>query len=83
MSKKNALRRYEITVLLNRDVNFLSYLAHGILSQIGFRLVNAATFVAAYLLMLSGGSNLFFGTSTFLSRAWPSGYSPLGRQLDF
>ena len=65
MSKKNAIRRYEITVLRNLNVNFLSYMAHGILSQIGFRLVNAPTFVPAYLLILSGGSNLLVGLALF------------------
>ena len=35
------------------------------MSQIGFRLVNAPTFVPAYLLVLSGGSNLLVGLALF------------------
>lgn len=46
-------------------MNFLSYLAHGVLSQLGFRLVNAPTFIPAYLLILSGGSNLIVGLALF------------------
>ena len=52
-------------MLRNLNVNFLSYLAHGILSQIGFRLVNAPTFIPAYLLILSGGSNFVVGLALF------------------
>ena len=52
-------------MLRNLDVNFLSYLAHGILSQIGFRLVNAPTFVPAYLLIFTGGSNFLVGRALF------------------
>ena len=46
-------------------MNFLSYLAHGVLSQIGFRLVNVPTFIPAYLLILSGGSNFVVGLALF------------------
>lgn len=52
-------------MLRNLNVNFLSYLAHGVLSQIGFRLVNAPTFIPAYLLILSGGSNFVVGLALF------------------
>ena len=52
-------------MLRNLNINFLSYLAHGILSQIGFRLVNAPTFIPAYLLILSGGSNFVVGLALF------------------
>ena len=52
-------------MLRNLNVNFLSYLAHGVLSQIGFRLVNVPTFIPAYLLILSGGSNFVVGLALF------------------
>ena len=52
-------------MLRNLNLNFFSYLAHGVLSQIGFRLVNAPTFIPAYLLILSGGSNLVVGLALF------------------
>lgn len=34
---------------------------HGMLGQTGFRFINAPTFIPAYLLMLSGGSNMVVG----------------------
>ena len=34
---------------------------HGMLGQTGFRFINAPTFIPAYILMLSGGSNLLVG----------------------
>jgi len=61
----NAERRYEIFVLRNLTANFFPYLMHGMLSQIAFRLINAPTFVPAYLLTLSGGSNLIVGVALF------------------
>lgn len=36
--------------------NYVALLAHGMLGQTGFRLVNAPTFMPAYLMLLSGGS---------------------------
>ena len=41
--------------------NYLAHLAHGLLGQTGFRLLNAPTFLPAYVLMLSGGSDLAVG----------------------
>ncbi|MDH3644291.1 MAG: MFS transporter, partial [Gammaproteobacteria bacterium] len=37
------------------------HLVHGMLGQTGFRLLNAPTFLPAYLLLLSGGSDLAVG----------------------
>ncbi len=41
---------------VRRDLprNFAAHVAHGLLGQTGFRLVNAPTFLPAYILMLSG-----------------------------
>ncbi|HSG90704.1 MAG TPA: MFS transporter [Pseudomonadales bacterium] len=41
--------------------NYLAHLAHGLLGQTGFRLLNAPTFLPAYVLLLSGGSNMAVG----------------------
>ncbi|MEE4300213.1 MAG: hypothetical protein V2J24_12295, partial [Pseudomonadales bacterium] len=41
--------------------NYLAHLAHGLLGQTGFRLLNAPTFLPAYVLMLSGGSDIAVG----------------------
>jgi MFS family permease len=58
---KNAERRYQIAVRRNLTRNFMVHLAHGMLGQTGFKLLNAPTFLPAYLLMLSGGSSLAVG----------------------
>ena len=44
----------------------MAHLAHGMLSQTGFRLMNAPTFMPAYIMLLSGGSNLAVGLSSAL-----------------
>ena len=41
-------------------------LIHGMLGQTGFRLINAPTFLPAYILMLSGGSNFMVGLALSL-----------------
>jgi MFS family permease len=41
--------------------NYLGHLAHGLLGQTGFRLLNAPTFLPAYVMFLSGGSNFAVG----------------------
>ena len=41
--------------------NYLAHLAHGLLGQTGFRLLNAPTFLPAYVLLLSGGSDIAVG----------------------
>ena len=58
---RHAERRYEIFVQRNLTRNFFAHLLHGMLGQTGFRFINAPTFIPAYLLMLSGGSNLVVG----------------------
>ena len=44
-------------VAANLTRNYLSQLAHGMLAMTGFRLVNAPTFVPAYLFALSGSTS--------------------------
>ena len=44
----------------------MAHLFHGMLGQTGFRFINAPTFIPAYLLMLSGGSNLLVGAALAL-----------------
>lgn len=46
--------RFQREMAANLTRNYLSQLAHGMLAMTGFRLVNAPTFVPAYLYLLSG-----------------------------
>jgi MFS family permease len=46
--------------------NYAAHLAHGLLSQTGFRLVNAPTFVPAWVSLVSGGSPLAVGAARAL-----------------
>jgi len=61
-----AERRFQIQVQRNLTRNYLAHLVHGMLSQTGFRLLNAPTFMPAYIMLLSGGSNLAVGLSSAL-----------------
>jgi MFS family permease len=63
---QRAERRFQIQVQRNLNRNFMAHLAHGMLSQTGFRLMNAPTFMPAYIMLLSGGSNLAVGLSSAL-----------------
>ncbi len=51
---RRAERRYQIEVRRNLTRNFTAHLIHGMLGQTGFRLLNAPTFLPAYVLYLSG-----------------------------
>ena len=51
---RRAERRYQIEVRRNLTRNFVVHLVHGMLGQTGFRLLNAPTFLPAYVLFLSG-----------------------------
>jgi len=53
-SSRRAERRYQIEIRRNLNRNFIVHLVHGMLGQTGFRLVNAPTFLPAYILLLSG-----------------------------
>lgn len=62
---RRAERRYEIDVRRNLTRNFVVHLIHGMLGQTGFRLLQAPTFLPAYLLLLSG-SNVAVGAALAL-----------------
>lgn len=55
-------------VSANLKRNFIAHFAHGMLGMTGFRLVNAPTFVPAYVYMLTG-SALMVGVSQALQQA--------------
>lgn len=52
--ERRAERLFQIEVRRNLGRNFTVHLIHGMLGQTGFRLLNAPTFLPAYLLLLSG-----------------------------
>jgi MFS family permease len=59
-------RRFDIAVRRNLTRNFFAHLCHGMLGQTGFRLLNAPTFLPAYILLLSNGSDIAVGTALAL-----------------
>jgi MFS family permease len=63
---RRAERRYQIEIKRNLSWNFAAQLFHGMLGQTGFRLINAPTFLPAYLMMLSGGSEFIVGLALSL-----------------
>lgn len=63
---RRAERRYQVQVQRNLTRNYSALLAHGMLGQTGFRLVNAPTFMPAYLMLLSGGSEFVVGLALSL-----------------
>ena len=63
---RHAEQRYQIHIQRNLTLNFLAQLAHGMLGQTGFRLVMAPTFIPAYIMMLSGGSQFMVGLALSL-----------------
>ena len=66
LAARHAEQRYEIFVRRNLTRNFFVLLVHGMLGQTGFRFINAPTFIPAYILMLSGGSNVAVGLALSL-----------------
>jgi signal transduction histidine kinase len=50
--------KFQEEVAANLTRNYVSQLAHGMLAMTGFRLVNAPTFVPAYLFLLTGSTTL-------------------------
>ncbi len=54
-------QRYQLQVLKNLRRNYLAHLFHGMLGATGFRLINAPTFLPAYIMLLSNGSTLLVG----------------------
>ena len=63
---RRAERRYQIEVQRNLTWNFSAHLFHGMLGQTGFRLINAPTFLPAYIMLLSGGSEFIVGLALSL-----------------
>lgn len=64
--ENDAEAQYQSEVSRNLKRNFLALLCHGLLGQTGFRLVNAPTFIPAYILMLSNGSQFMVGLALSL-----------------
>ena len=59
--RQTAEQAYATMVEAHLTRNYLAHLGHGLLGQTGFRLLNAPTFLPAYILLLSGGSNIAVG----------------------
>jgi MFS family permease len=53
-SDRNAEAAFQARVREDLRRNYLAHLAHGLLGQTGFRLINAPTFIPAYFHLLSG-----------------------------
>lgn len=64
--RRRAERRYEVEVKRHLPRNFGLHLVHGMLGQTGFRLINAPTFMPAYVLLLSDGSDIAVGAALAL-----------------
>ncbi len=59
-------RRYALTVQRHLPRNFATHLAHGLFGQTGFRLLQAPTFLPAFVLLLSDGSEIAVGIALAL-----------------
>lgn len=75
-----AERRYELAVRRDLNRNFLVHLVHGMLGQTGFRLLNAPTFLPAYVLLLSG-SDMAVGVALALQALGMAATPLLGATL--
>lgn len=67
MYDTDAERDYHRRVQERLPRNFAVHLVHGLLGQTGFRLVSTPTFVPAYILLLSGGSDIAVGLALSLA----------------
>ena len=76
MNDSQAEEAYQQQVQRDLPRNFAVHLVHGLLGQTGFRLVNTPTFVPAYILLLSGGSDFAVGLAMSL-QALGSAVTPL------
>ena len=65
-ARRHEEKRFEVTVKRYLTRNFAAHLAHGLLGQTGFRLLNAPTFLPAYIALLSGGSDIAVGAALAL-----------------
>jgi MFS family permease len=63
---RRAEREYTLHIKRNLTSNYIAHLLHGMLGQTGFRLLTAPTFLPAYIMMLSGGSDLAVGLALSL-----------------
>ncbi len=63
IAEKHGEQRYQIQIRRDLTRNFTIHLGHGMLGQTGFRLLMAPTFLPAYILLLSGGSELMVGVA--------------------
>jgi MFS family permease len=61
LNERRAERLFQLQVQRDLTRNYTAHLIHGMLGQTGFRLVNAPTFMPAFLMLLSGGSQLMVG----------------------
>jgi MFS family permease len=64
--ERRAEKRYQISVQRDLTRNFTAHLLHGMLGQTGFRLLNAPTFLPAFILLISGGSDTAVGAAMAL-----------------
>ena len=69
-------RDYQASIDAHLSRNFAVHLVHGMLGQTGFRLVNTPTFLPAFILLLSGGSDFAVGATLSLA-ALGSAVTPL------
>ncbi len=67
MYDTDAERDYQQQVQDNLRRNFAVHLVHGLLGQTGFRLVTTPTFLPAFILFLSGGSDFAVGLALSLA----------------
>ncbi len=67
MYDADAERDYQQRVRDNLPRNFKVHLVHGLLGQTGFRLVTTPTFLPAFILLLSGGSDFAVGLALSLA----------------
>jgi len=74
--RQTAERAYAVMVETHLTRNYLAHLGHGLLGQTGFRLLNAPTFLPAYILLLSGGSDVAVGAVLSLQALGPSASVP-------
>lgn len=76
MYDAKAEQDYQQRVRDNLPRNFAVHLVHGLLGQTGFRLVTTPTFLPAFILLLSGGSDFAVGLALSLA-ALGSALTPL------
>ncbi len=67
MYESDAEQDYQASIQANLSRNFVVHLVHGMLGQTGFRLVSTPTFLPAYILLLSSGSDFAVGLTLSLA----------------